>query len=208
MKTIMFILVLMAGMFAFSICFGQTNTVFSIERAIRNSARWGTPTNGIELGVDIPFLHSPFDTNQFMTFTYLLNTNASGFYGPAPAPHGYRLDLSLQDSDGKLVKRTKTGDALCKPVNLFMKSTMHIEMVNGIFGLAPNATRRYDDPFNLLDCFKVEKAGTYSLFVQGSLYRRISSTDIEPMTLPETCMQVPITQADLDHYQASKEDAQ
>ncbi len=205
MKTIMYVLVLVAGMFAFPICFGQTNATSSLERAIRDSAKWGGATNGVQLGVA---LYAPQNKNQFIILTYLLNTNTVAFYGPAPAPHGYRLDLSLQDSDGKLVERTKTGDALCKPVNLFMKSTMHIEMVSGVFSLAPNAPRRYDDPFNLLDCFKVEKAGTYTLFVQGSLYRQISSTHIETMKLPKTSMRVPITQVDLDRYQASKEEAQ
>jgi len=208
MKTTIYFLAILAGAFSNFICKAQSNFISSGEHAIRDSAKWGTPTNGIQFGVDIPFLHYPFDTNQFMTFTYLLNTNASGFYGPAPAPHGYRLELSLQNSDGKPVKRTKTGNALCKTVNSLTKSTMHIEMVSGVFGLVPNSPRKYDDPFNLLDCFKVEKAGTYTLFVQGKLFRQISPTHIEPMILPETSMQVPITQADLDRYQATKEDAQ
>src|ERR1035438_6301486 len=129
MKTIMLVLVLMAEMFALSICTGQTNDTSSIQHAIRDSAKWGEATNGIQLGVA---LYTPQNKNQFIVLTYLLNTNASGFYGPAPAPHGYRLDLSLQDSDGILVKRTKPGDALCKPVNLDRKSTMHIEMVREI----------------------------------------------------------------------------
>jgi hypothetical protein len=201
------ILVTLAGAFTFIRCAGQTNASPSIERAIIDSAKWGASTNGVQLGIDMPFLHSPLGKNQFVVFTYLLTTNVSGFFGPAPAPHGYRLDLYLRDSEEKLVKRTKAGNALCKPVNLFMKSTMHIEMVRGVFGLMPNTPRKYDDPFNLLDCFKVEKIGTYTLFVRGKLYRQISSTDIEPMALPETSLQVLITQTDLDRYRASKEDA-
>jgi len=170
------------------------------NREIRDACKWGACTNGIQLGVGI------WGLTPFTVQTFLATTNSKGHFGPTPAPHGYRLGLSLQDADGKPVKRTKTGDALCIPVGWFMRRTMPIEMMRGVYGIAPGVPRRYDDTFNLLDCFNIETPGTYTLFIKGSLYWRKlpPPAEIIPIDIPETSVQVSVMQADLDHYKAVK----
>jgi len=59
------------------------------------------------------------------------------------------------------------------------------------------------DSFNLLDCFKVEKSGTNTLIVGGTIYKMYNEDGFRKVNLPSVSIQVLITQADLDSYRAS-----
>jgi hypothetical protein len=209
MKMTNFILIFLVGLFCFSGKAEETNVISPkvTDNEIYASVTWGaTSTNGIRIGVKM-YLTNSVGINPFTTLIYLCNTNSSVFF-PIPPPHGYRLDLSLRDAGGKLVGKTKAGNALCMPVNSMVKAGMRIKKTQGAFFLLPNSPREYDEPFYLLDCFNVKEAGTYTLTVQGRLYRIISPTDLEPVALSETSIRVPIAQADLERYQASKKEMQ
>ena len=164
---------------------------------IHDAANWAAPTtNGIQLGVAI------FNGNgirQFRTFTYLYDE--TNFWIGLYPPNGYRLILSLQDADGKNVEKTKEGNAVSKPIDFIVKT--QIRMRNRFDLLPQKNPMRYEKPFNLLDCFKVEKPGTNTLTVSGTIYKVKKDGGIYEIALPSTSIQVPITQTDLDNYKAS-----
>lgn len=171
----------------------STNTLATLKD-IRDACKWGRSTNGIALGVGL------WGSNQFTVRTYLMTTNSRGLAGPAPAPHGYRLGLTLLDDKGKQVIKTKAGDSICKPVGWLMRRNMHNEKTRGIYVLTPDIPRKYDDAFNLLECFNVKKPGAYTLIVTGTLYGRTATPRVEVILvdLPATSIQVTIGQGDLD----------
>jgi hypothetical protein len=182
---------------------GMTNYVNEADKpenlAVRKACNWGASTNGIRLGVGTW-------GSSLTVQVYLMTTNSQGFSGPVPAPHGYRLKLSLQDSGGKLMKRTEAGDALCRPLGWQIKHTMSDQATKGVFFLSPNVPRRFENPFNLLYCFIVEQPGTYTLHVEGALYKKSMTilADVTPMDIPVSSIQIMVTQADLDRYKISK----
>ena len=175
--------------------------VLATLRETRDACRWGASTNDIVLGVGI------WGKHPLTVHTFLMATNSRGHAGPAPAPHGYRLNLLLKDANQHAVKRTDTGDALCEPVGILMRRRMRIEAMNGIYALGSNSPKEYDAPFNLLSCFNIEKPGNYTLFVKGVLYWRKlpPPAEIIPIDIPETTLQITVTQADIDCNKALKE---
>jgi hypothetical protein len=181
----------------------------ALFQAMHDKTTWGAPaTNGIQLGVAM-FQKDSDKQNKFGTYTYLYS-ETNRWIGLYP-PSGYRLSLSLKDADGKEVEKTKYGKAISKPVGLIAKTQMWIRagrIQNGFDFLTPKYLMRYESPFNLLDCFSVGKPGTNTLTVGATIYKKSNDDGIYEIVLPPVSMQVPITQADLDRYKASKENAQ
>ena len=166
----------------------------SLFREMHDAATWGLPTtNGIQLGVAI---FNGKGVKQFRTFTYLYDE--TNFWVGLYPPNGYRLNLSLRDADGKNVEKTKEGKAISKPIGLIVKTQI---WMRSRFDLLPQKTpMRYENPFNLLDCFKVEKPGTNSLTIGGTVYKRNNNGGIFPIVLPPVSMKVPVTQADVERH--------
>ncbi len=173
----------------------------ALFQEMHDAATWGFPTtNGIQLGAEI---------KRFHVYTYLYDEGTNRWIGLFP-PNGYRLSLSLKDAVGKDVQKTKEGEAITKPVGLFAKAQMKMRagrIQNGFDLLSPKYPERYESPFNLLDCFNVEKTGTNTLMVGATLYKKSNDGDIYEIVLPPVSIRVPITQSDIDSYRASKNDA-
>jgi len=184
----------------------------ALFQEMHDVATWGLPTtNGIQLGVAIfngDGVIQFHGVKQFRVFTYLYDETNSWF-GLYP-PSGYRLSISLKDVDGKEVEKTKGGEAISKPVGLIVKAEMKMRSgrIQGGFDLlAQKNPERYESPFNLLDCFNVKKAGTNTLTVGATIYKKSNDDGIYEIVLPSVSIRVPITQTDIDNYRASKNDA-
>lgn len=179
-----------------------TNTDSSIKALLRekhDAITWGAPaTNGIQLGIAM-FLKESDGSKKFGAFTYLYSTNFC--YGLRYPPPGYGLELSLQDSDGKLVELTQAGKAITKPISIAMYSKIEGRS-KGNF-IPPHTPLDYGNSFNLLHCFKMEKAGTYTLVVGMKIYKLKSNGGIFLIMVPSTSIKVSITQKDLDRYKES-----
>ena len=179
----------------------------ALFQEMHDEATWGLPaTNGVQLGAAI---FNGDGVKLFRVYTYLyVETNF--WFGLYP-PNGHRLSLSLKDAGGNEVEKTKVGKAISKPVGLIAREQMKLraeQMQGGSDLLAPKYPARYEAPFNLLDCFKVEKPGTNTLAVGTTLYKLSKNGGIYEIALPPVFIKVPITQIDLDRYKASKESAQ
>jgi hypothetical protein len=187
--------------------FGQNQNVDTnkariemLFREMHNNATWGLPTTGgIQLGVAVV---NGKNAKQFQTFTYLYD-ESNVWIGLYP-PNGYRLNVTLQDPDGQYVAKTKEGDSIGKPVTQIVKAK--IWMRSRIDALPQSIPIPYESPFNILDCFNVKKAGTNTLTVSGTLYKRKTNNNSE-IVLPPATLQVFISEADLLNYQASKNEA-
>ena len=166
---------------------------------------WGIrATNGIQLGAAM-FLKDSDKANKFGTFTYLYDE--TNFWIGLYPPSGYRLSLSFKDAGGNEVEKTKAGKAISKLVGLIAREQMkwRAGRMQGGFDFLPQKTPiRYESPFNLLDCFKVEKTGTNTLTVGATLFKMSNDGGIYEIALPPVSIRVPITQEDLEHYKASK----
>jgi hypothetical protein len=145
------------------------------------------------------FLKDSDQANKFGTFTYLY-AETNFWIGHYP-PKGYRLSLSLQNADGKSVEKTKEGNAISKPIGLIVKTKIRMHSTANV--LPQKIPERYEGPFNLLNCFKLEKAGTYVLTVGATLFKRKDDGDVYEIGLPPVAIKVTITQADIDTYRAA-----
>jgi len=181
--------------------------IAGLLQEMHDAATWGLPTtNGIQLGVAI------FNSNgvrQPRVFTYLYDE--TNFWIGLYPPSGYRLSLSLKNAEGKDVEKTKEGNNISKPVGVIIKNQIRMRpetRVQAGFDFLPQQVPdRYEAPFNLLDCFKVEKPGTNTLTVGAVIYKKINDGGIYGIALPPVSIRVPITQADLDNYRTAKGDA-
>lgn len=196
--------------------FGQTNSldtsngrIAALLKEMHDEATWGLPTtNGIQLGVAIfngDGVKQFHGVRQFRVFTYLYDE--TNFWMGLYPPSSYRLSLSLKDADGKEVEKTKEGKAITKPVGLIVKAEMKMRagrIQGGADFLIQKNPERYESPFNLLDCFVVEKPGTNTLTVGATIYKKSSDTGIYEIALPPVSILVPITQAEIDNYRTSK----
>jgi hypothetical protein len=177
-------------------------------KEMHDSAKWGAPTtNGVQLGVAM-YLGDDVRFKKFGTSIYLYDTNLCG--GLIYPPNGYRLELTLRDANGHSVEKTENGKAISIPMGIFVKTKLlekaNINTENKLNFLNPSEVYRYES-FYLLNCFKVEKPGTNTLTVGTTIYKlKPDGWGVFEIVLPPTSMQVPITQVDLDSYQASKGD--
>ncbi len=175
----------------------------ALFQEMHDAATWGLPaTNGVQLGVAI---FNGKGIKQFRVYTYLYDETNSWF-GLYP-PSGYRLSLSLKDVEGKEVEKTREGKDITKPVDMIVKAQMRIRTgrIQSRFDLLDQKyPERYENPFNLLDCFKVETSGTNTLTVGATLYKMNNAGNIYEISLPPVSIQVPITQTDIDSYRVSK----
>ena len=165
---------------------------------------WGAPAtngSGIQIGVNI-FLKDNSRIQKFGVGVYVYNTNDwLGYF----APNGYRLSLSLKNADGKDVKKTTLGEAISKSTGQLSKNEILAHRRKPIIpDLLNGKWPKLYESFNLLDCFKAEKPGTYMLMVGGTVYK-LKAGVLNKITLPPVSLQVPITQEDLERYQALKE---
>jgi hypothetical protein len=174
---------------------GLTNEVSPFGRAVYKAATWGAQTNGIEFGARISSV-GPHPSDQLKVFTYLGNTRSTNRYGLLIPPHGCRLDLSLRDKNGNEVPRTRTGNALCKAVPSGLRYKGYP------CSLVPGAPTRFDDPFDVRDCFKVKEPGTYLLTLKPRLYAlKKPYPDYERVDLPATQVNIILREADLEPSQ-------
>lgn len=169
---------------------------------MHDATTWGLPaTNGVQLGVAI---FNGKGAKQFRVFTYLYDE--TNFWIGQYAPSGHRLSMSLKESGGKEVEKTKVGESITKPVGLLgrIQMKMRTSRTQNRFNLlAKKQPERYENPFNLLDCFNVEKPGINTLTIDSTLYKMSNHGDIYPIALPLVALQVPISQANIDNYRAS-----
>ena len=138
--------------------------VATLHKEIHDAATWGPPTtNGLQLRAAV--FSGSNGVKQFRVYTYLYD-ETNGWFGHFP-PNGYRISLSLKGADGKEVEKTKGGRNLSKPVDRATKTQMWLRTgrQGGADFMGPNTPRIYENPFNLLDCFKVVKPGTNTLTV-------------------------------------------
>jgi len=188
----------------------STSAIDILVREIHDAATWGAPaTNGIQLGVAM-FLGDSNKAIKFGTSAYLYDSNVcAGLIYP---PNGYRLELSLRDADGHGVEKTGNGKAISKPMSILEKTQLlakaDLNAENKLNFLEPRGICRYES-FYLLDCFKVVKPGTNTLTVGATIFKlKPNGWGAFEIVLPPASIQVPITEADLDRYRASKRDAQ
>lgn len=167
-------------------------------KEMHDAATWGLPgTNGIQLGVAI---FNGSGVKPFRTFTYLYDD--TNFWIGLYPPSGYRLTFSLLGPDGENVEKTREGNELSKPIGVFVQTDMRFR---SRLDLLPQKNPiPFERPFNLLDCFKIEKPGTNVLTIGATVYKRINDVDIGEIQLCPVSIVVPIMQADLDGYRASK----
>lgn len=210
MKTVFLMVFVLAWAAVFAFAQEQTTDasngrIGALLQQMHDEATWGMPTtNAIQLGAAV------FNGNgvkQFRVYTYLYDE--TNFWIGLYPPSGHRLTLSLVDPDGKELEKTKAGEALCEPVSLIIRAEMKIRTGRtqaGFDALPPKNPMRYESPFNLLDCFKVEKAGTNTLTVGASVYKMGDDNGIYQIALPPVSIKVPITQADLVSHRDSKND--
>lgn len=185
--------------------FGQntiTNNSSSLDalkrelQELHDRITWGAcATNGIQIGLSI-FLGDGSAAKKFGTDVYLYSTN--DWVGIYP-PNGYRLSLSLKDTNGNNVEKTEQGNAISKPVGLITKYEIRKRRFDYLAWKFPN----YYEGFYLLDCFDVKIAGTNTLMVGGTVYKW-TDAGFREIALPPVSIQVAITQSDIAYYQASK----
>jgi hypothetical protein len=181
----------------------------ALFQKMHDNITWGArATNGIQLGIAM-FKNDSDKANKFGTFTYLYDE--TNFWIGLYSPNGYRLNLLLQDANGINVEKTKEGKAISKSVGPIIKTQMRIRSgrIQAGFDLLPQKTPMcYENPFNLLDCFDVEQAGTNTLTVGATIYKKSNDDGIYEIVLPPVSIRVSITQADIDNHRASKKDPQ
>lgn len=193
MKRLVLTLILM--LWGFPSCpRAETNAGFvgTYSGVVYRYAKWGAETNGIQLGVDIPWMRTPLSSHKFDVTTYLFNTASSNRYGLFLTPHGSRLNLMLRAADGTPVGKTRKGNALCKPV------PSHFLLHPSARVLGARAVSKYEEPFNLLECFKVRESGVYTLSVKATVYTMSSNGDLNPMNAPEAQIQISVVRDDLE----------
>jgi len=174
-------------------CFGQTNNESPDARDFReayNSTTWGIATNGIQFGVILSAI-GPSTADKFKVFTFLNDTNATTIYGLWKLPPGYRFEeITLKTKGGEEIKKTSKGNALCKSP-LFYLSDGKTVILN------PKLLEDFDRPFDLRDCFKIKKFGTYILTVKPRLYAMKSYNEFVKLDIPEVSLEVVLQDSDL-----------
>jgi hypothetical protein len=123
-------------------------------------------------------------------------------------PGGYRLNLSLIDSGGTRIAKSSIGDGKCKLLSALTKSQMRQENYSQkhVLVLTKMMSFQYDK-FDLLDCFKIQASGDYTLEVHANLYK-LKYPDLESVTVPDILIKISILKADLDRYSSLKDNSQ
>lgn len=174
---------------------GPANEVSPLGRAMYKSATWGGETNGIQFGAEVSSI-GPHPSDQLKVFTFLCNTRSTNRYGLFEPPHGCRLDMSLSDKNGREVSRTRAGDALCKAVPSRLRSSGNVLL------LEPGVPTRFDDHFDVRDCFKVTQPGTYILRLKARLYAlKKPYPDYVSIDLPAAQVHVVLRELDFERSQ-------
>lgn len=178
----------------------NSNPTLEIVRAIHDAAKWGGPsTNGVQIGVNM-FLQDEYSAKKFDAVTYLYSSNlCNGLYYP---PHGFRLELAFVDVNQKEIEKTKVGKTISKSSSSSAVGKLAAQSRPTF--LDPSGFCRYEDPFNVLDCFKIEKPGVYQLKIGTVIYKRNNAEGVFPIPVPATCFPVTISQSDLDAYREDK----
>jgi hypothetical protein len=104
---------------------------------------------------------------------------------------GYRFEeITLRTQDGKMVRRTARGDALCKsPGGSLLAGTIVV--------LESKTPYDFDRLFDLRDCFEITKAGTYILTIKARLYAVKGYQDFVILDLPEARLEVVLHEAEI-----------
>lgn len=173
--------------------FGQANNESPEARDFRqiyNTIKWGTATNGIQFGIRLFAIDQSTD-NKFKMLTFLNDTKATNIYGLWRLPSGYRFEtITLKTKEGEVIKRTAKGNAFCKEPPWYLSD-------GKIVILSPKLLEEFDEPFDLRDCFKIKKAGTYILTVKARLYAMKSYNEFVRLDIPEVSIEVVLHEADL-----------
>ena len=104
----------------------------------------------------------------------------------------YRFEaLSLTTKEGAEVKKTAKGDAFCK-------APLRDLSVGGTVILNPQLLEDFDKPFDVRDCFKIKKAGTYILTVKARLYSMKSYNEFIKLDIPEASLKLVLRESDLE----------
>jgi hypothetical protein len=171
--------------------FGQTNNESPEARNFRetyNSTTWGAATNGIQFGI------RPLGTGQSATkiLALLNDTNTTTIYGLWKLPPGYRFEeITLKTKEGEEIQKTSKGNALCKSPLWYLSDGRTVV-------LNPKLLEDFDEPFDLRDCFKIKKAGTFILTVKARLYTMKSYNEFAKLDIPEVSIEVVLPEPDLE----------
>jgi hypothetical protein len=164
----------------------------SYTASMYTNVSWGPETNGLRLGVQLPWTWGPRSSRKLDVSTSLFNTTPTNRYGLIKPPSGCRLDLALESAEGKAIPRTPFGETLCKPVPGTLRSTGRVITVPG------RALSKYDEPFNLLKSFHLRQPGKYSLTVNARLYALGSTSNSVQIHLAPVDLTVEVSEADLE----------
>ena len=162
-------------------------------RNLYNSITWGVATNGVQIG--IRRVYSAGDTRIPLS-VHLCNTNSALCYGLLFPPQGHRLNLTLLDASGKEVSKTKEGDAICHAVTPAVIAQLKAE--RRAFSLFSGSPYQYSK-LDLLDCFRVNDPGTYTLTVRAEIFKLAAYPAIDRWTLPPTSLKIAITKDDIEN---------
>jgi hypothetical protein len=130
--------------------------------------------------------------DKFKVFTRLYDAGSTNIYGVWKQPPGYRLEMTLTNQAGEEIDKTSMGRALCKT------PTRDVPAQGRVAVLDPKAPVNYDKEFDLRDCFKLKKPGTYILTVKARLYVLDAVEDRVPLDVPPVSIEVVLGENDLN----------
>jgi hypothetical protein len=119
---------------------------------------------------------------------------------------GQEFEARLFDARGKAVRKRRAGYAFGKPmvVDAELLDPLHHRIMNVV---RDERTLRFPgdggdlvQPFNLLQCFRVSKAGRYRLQVQVRLFTKDATGVFRPYLLPWGGTEVEFTEADIPPF--------
>jgi len=165
--------------------FGQTNADWSarFDRDLNKLVTWGGSTNNIQFGLRICPVGRNIEDKLYVS-TYLCTTNTASIYGLWELSEGHRLEMSLRTKDGREVKMTSKGAALCG------RPPMNLRPHGRIIVLDPQAPENYDQQFCLSECFRVKEAGSYVFTAKPNLYSLTSSGSFVRLDIPAVRVEV------------------
>jgi hypothetical protein len=169
----------------------ETNGMSEVVRGIYVKRTWGAATNGIKIGARMCAL-GPLRADRCKVITSIYYSGPSEKRVVLKPPHGSLLEISLTRADGREVRRTKEGDALCKrpPSKLRWQSSR--------LYLPRRVPSNLDRPFDLRECFDLKEPGEYVLKIKAGLYLPQAYPDYSTLDVPEVRLSLKITFTDLE----------
>jgi hypothetical protein len=176
---------------------GGTNDFTEADRRkIVDSFAWGTPTNGIQMGVRVT---SGFDPLYCEIVMMRIPTNNFPARIVPPDPNE-GLHIELHDKAGNLVKKTSAGKSLKE---LAQNATRYDYNSHNSNVGRPRIYFPTSDPFQLYHFglkkyLNIEEPGLYHLTVSGGFYMIDNNGKLIPFQLLPVSTDIQIRQIDVD----------